>query len=139
LIPVDTPDQPLPFGGRAQILGLERYDTKAVVVWRIAPLPDPERQFADELAAAELDSEGLPDAERRMMRQRHLSRLQARGGERLTLSDEVHTEYHDRGGGSGGGEAERVGRSEFMPAIPATATQLTVRWNGLAFPVVLGP
>jgi hypothetical protein len=34
------PDQPLPFDGRLQILGIERYETKVVVAWRVAPLPD---------------------------------------------------------------------------------------------------
>jgi hypothetical protein len=137
LMPVEAPDQALPFGGRVQILGLERYDTKVVVVWRIAPLPDPEKQFASELAAEELDSQGLPDAERQMMRHQHLSRLHARGGEKVSLSDDLNTEYHNRGGGSGGSGAERVGRSEFMPAMPEVAAQLTVHWNDLAFMVAL--
>lgn len=137
LIPVDLADQALPFGGRVQILGIERYDTKVVVVWRIAPLPDLEKQFASEIAAEELDSEGLPEAERQMMRHQHLSRLHARGFEKLTLSDDVNTEYHNRGGGSGGGGAERVGRSEFMPAIPEEARRLAIHWEDLEFTVPL--
>jgi hypothetical protein len=137
LIPVEEADQPFPFGGRVQILGIERYDIKVVVVWRIAPLPDPEKQFASEIAAEELDSEGLPEAERQMMRHQHLSRLHARGVEKLTISDDVNTEYHNRGGGSGGGGAERVGRSEFMPAIPEEARRLEIQWENLEFTVPL--
>lgn len=137
LIPVEEADQPIPFGGRVQILGIERYDTKVVVVWRIAPLPDPEKQFASEIAAEELDSEGLPEAERQMMRQMHLNRLRGRGVEKLTLSDDVNTEYHKRGGGSGGGGAERVGRSEFMPAVPEEARRLAVHWEDIVFSVRL--
>ena len=110
LIPVEGGDQAISFGGRVQILGIERYDTKVVVAWRMAPLPDLEKQFASEIAAEELDSEGLPEAERQMMRHHHLNRLHAREVEKLTISDDVNTEYHKRGGGSGGGGAERVGR-----------------------------
>ncbi len=138
LIPVAQSDQALPFGGRAQILGIERYDIKVVVVWRIAPLPDPERQFASEIAAGELDTEGLPEPERQMMRMQHLSRLHARGVEKLALSDDVKTEYHKQGGGSGGGGAERVGRSEFMPAVPEEARRLVVHWEDIVFDVPLG-
>ncbi len=49
LIPVSNADQPVPFGGRVQILGIERYDSKVAVAWRLAPMPDPEVQFASEL------------------------------------------------------------------------------------------
>ena len=137
LIPVDHADQALPFGGRVQILGIERYDTKVVVVWRIAPLPDPEKQFASEIAAEELDSEGLPETERQMMRHQHLSRLHARGVEKLTISDDVNTEYHNQGGSSGGTGAERVGRSGFVPAIPEVARRLAVHWEDIVFDVPL--
>ena len=41
LIPVSEADQRVPFGGRVQILGIERYDSKVAVAWRLAPLPDP--------------------------------------------------------------------------------------------------
>ena len=60
LIPVKEADQPVPFGGRVQILGIERYDSKVAVAWRLAPLPDPELQFAQELSEHEHDTEGLP-------------------------------------------------------------------------------
>lgn len=60
LIPVKEADQPVPFGGRVQILGIERYDSKVAVAWRLAPLPDPELQFAQELSEHERDTEGLP-------------------------------------------------------------------------------
>ena len=38
LIPVKDADQPVPFGGRVQILGIERYDSKVAVAWRLAPI-----------------------------------------------------------------------------------------------------
>jgi hypothetical protein len=100
-------------------------------------LPDAEKQFAGELAAQDLDTEGLPDSERQMMRHQLLSRLHARGAEKLSLSDDMNTEYHKRGGGWGGGGAERVGRSEFMPAIPEKARRLAIRWEAIAFDVPL--
>ena len=70
LIPVTEPDRPLPSGGRLQILGIERYETKVVVVWRVAPLPDFESMYADEFAALDQDIEGLSELERRTIRER---------------------------------------------------------------------
>ncbi len=42
LISVADADRAVPHGGRLQILGIERYDTKVAVAWRMAPLPDAE-------------------------------------------------------------------------------------------------
>lgn len=137
LIPVRDGDQPIPYGGRVQILGIERYDFKVAVAWRVAPLPDPELQFAQELLDQERDCAGLPDLERQMMRTRLLHRLN-RFGRDLRLSDDVKTEYRRTGGGRSGGGDETIGRHQFMPAIPETASVLTVHWRELKFPVPVG-
>jgi hypothetical protein len=50
LVPADEPDRPLAYGGRIQILGVELYSHSVTVNWRLAPLPDPEALFSDELA-----------------------------------------------------------------------------------------
>jgi hypothetical protein len=136
LIPVRLADQPVPFGGRVQILGIERYDTKVAVTWRLAPLPDPELQFARELFDHERDSEGLPDTERQMLRRQMLHRL-SRGGPELSLSDDLHTDYRHTGGGRSGSGMETMGRDHLMPAVPEHATMLTVHWGDLGFPVAL--
>ena len=137
LIPVEQSDQALPFGGRVQILGIERYDIKVVVVWRIAPLPDPEKQFASEIAAEELDSEGLPEPERQMMRLQHLSRLRARGVEKLTLSDDVNTEYHKQGVvQEAEGRSVLAGQSS-CPPYPRRQGRLAVHWEDIVFDVPL--
>lgn len=137
LIPVNDADQPISFGGRVQILGVERYDTKVAVAWRLAPMPDPEIQFGQEVLEHERDTRGLPDAERQRMRHQFLLRL-GRDGQDLRLSDDMNTEYRNTGGGSSGGGNEMVGRAQFMPALPEPASMLTVHWGDLVFPVPLG-
>jgi hypothetical protein len=136
LIPVSNSDQPVPFGGRVQILGIERYDSKVAVAWRLAPIPDLEIQFASELSDHERDTQGLPDAERQMMRRQFLQQLNGPGRE-VGLSDDAGTEYHRMGGGHAGDGREFTGRAQFAPAIPETASTLTVRWGDLRFPVPL--
>jgi hypothetical protein len=136
LIPAQDADRPIPHGGRVQILGIERYDTKVAVAWRLAPLPDLESQFARELQDHERDTAGLPDSamERQMARRQFLSRMH-RPGQELSLTDNLGTDYHGGGGGSGGGRDERVGRSDFWPAIPSEATLLQVHWGDVVFDV----
>jgi hypothetical protein len=138
LIPVLRADREVPYGGRLQILGVERYDSKVAVAWRLAPLPDAEIQHADELRDHDRDTQGLPEGERRMMRQRFLHRLTGPARNKLTLSDDLGTEYHSMGGGSGGGGNEQTGRAEFAPGIPRAASMLTIRWDELAFEVSIG-
>jgi hypothetical protein len=136
LIPVSNADQPIPFGGRVQIMGIERYDSKVAVAWRLAPTPDPEIQFASEISDHERDTQGLPDADRQMMRRQFLHRLNGPGRE-VGLSDDLGTKYHRTGGGAGGNGQEFTGRAEFVPAIPDAASTLAVHWGDLKFPVPL--
>jgi hypothetical protein len=127
LVPARTPDVAIGFGGRLQVLGIELYDSRVAVAWRLAPLPDPERQFREQLAAHDRDSEGLPEVERRHSRQLLVHRL-GHARQHLSLSDDLGTPYHPIGGASGGGRDERTGRAQFQPAVPDAATQLTVSW-----------
>jgi len=135
LIPVVDADREVPYGGRLQILGIERYDSKLAVAWRMAPLPDAEIQYADELRDHERDTEGLPEGERRMMRQRFLRQLNLQERYKLRLSDDLGTEYRGTGGGSSASDNEQAGRAQFMPGIPKGASMLTIRWDELAFEV----
>jgi hypothetical protein len=129
LIPAENASQSVPHGGQLQILGVERYDSKTVVAWRMAPLPDPVIQYADELIAHDRDTEGLPDDERWMLRQRFLHQLNRPAGYKLTLSDDLGTEYWSTGGGSSGGGNEQTGRAQFMPGLPEGVSMMTVRWD----------
>jgi hypothetical protein len=138
LIPVKNADRSGPYGGRLQILGIERYDSKVAVAWRMAPLPDSETQYAGELRAHDRDTEGLPENERMMLRQRFLHKVNRPAGFKLTLADDLGTEYRSTGGGSSGGGDEQTGRAQFMPGIPQAASMLTVRWDDLDFGVSIG-
>ena len=93
---------------------------------------------AEELRAHDQDTEGLPEHERKMMRQRFLMHLSRPAGQTLTLSDDLGTEYRQTGGGAGGGGNEQTGRQQFMPAVPENASELTIRWDDLAFKVWIG-
>jgi len=138
LVPVEEPDRPLAYGGRIQILGVELYSDKVSVNWRLAPLPDPEALFADELADQAPDLDGLSDDFKTILRDKLTQRLQMQRRS-LSLSDDVGTEFRSTGGGSGGGGSERRGNSDFVPGVPAEAKRLVVRWDQLDFDVPLPP
>jgi hypothetical protein len=138
LIPVDQPDRPLADGGRIQILGVELYSDKVSVNWRLAPLPDPEALFADELAEQEPDLVGLSDDFKKILRDKIIQRLQMQRRS-LTLTDDLGTEFRSTGGGSGGGSNERRGHSDFAPGVPVQAKRLTVRWEEMEFSVRMPP
>lgn len=137
LLPVRDADRPVPFGGRLQILGIERFDSEVAVAWRMAPLPDDELRYADELRAHDRDTEGLPEHDRMMLRHRFLRGLAGAPGQAIALSDDAGTEYRSVGGGSSGGGNELTGRARFVPGIPPAASVLTVGWEELEFPVPL--
>lgn len=137
LVPATVPDIEVGHGGRFQVLGIELYDTKVAVAWRLAPMPDPEQYLATELAVHDRDSEGLPEEERKMLRAQFVQHASFRR-QIIGLSDDVGTVYHHGGGGSGGGRDERVGRAQFHPAVPNSATVLTVTWDAFTVAVDLG-
>jgi len=95
--------------------GIERYDWQVAVAWRLAPRPDDERRYADELRVHERDTEGLSEHDRRMLRHRFLRGISGPPGRALALSDDVGTDYRSAGGGSGGGGDELTGRARFVP------------------------
>jgi hypothetical protein len=120
------------------MLGIELYSTKVAVAWRLAPEPDYEILFHEELAAQDNDLEGVSDLERGQLRTRLLQRLKAHR-RHLRLADDAGTEYHQTGAGSSVGGGEHVGRSQFAPAIPKAATRLSIFWDELEFDVALPP
>jgi hypothetical protein len=136
LIPATSEATATRFGGRFQVLGVEMYDTQFAVAWRLAPLPDEEAMFADEIAELERDMEGLPEQRQEMMKRQMLHRLMAQTHQ-VEVTDDLGTEYHSSGGGSGGGN-ERTGRTQFYPVPPADASYLTVRWEDVVHTVSIG-
>jgi hypothetical protein len=115
LIPVRGAIVVIPDVCRVQILGIERYDSKAAIVWRVVPLPSPTK----------LESFS------------HFTQFETGPNSKTTeIADDVGTQYTVVGGHSGG-RIERVGRFEFQPAPPDNATLLFVRWEDAAFDLVL--
>jgi hypothetical protein len=138
LVPVNQPDRPLTYGGRIQILGVELYSDKVSVNWRLAPLPDPEALFADELALQDPDLEGLSEDFKKILRDKLIQRLEMQRRS-LSLTDDVGTAFRLTGGGSGGGGNERRGHSDFAPGVHSEATRLRVHWDEMEFEVPLPP
>jgi len=138
LVPANEPDRPLGYGGRIQILGVELYSDKASVNWRLAPLPDPQALFADELSQQEPDLEGLSDDFKKILRDKLIHQLQTQRRD-LSLSDDVGTEFLWTGGGGGGGGNEKRGHADFRPGVPASAKRLIVHWDDMDFEIHLPP
>jgi hypothetical protein len=137
MLPVENPDQALPLGGRIQITGVEIYDTRVGIAYRLAPLPNIEPVIREKLAGYEKETEGLPPGERQRLRMSFEYRLNRSAEPGLTLSDDIGTEYHSTMSNGGGGSDERVGRTQFEPAVPDSATKLFVRWGEVSFTVRL--
>jgi hypothetical protein len=97
LIPVDEPGRLLAYDGRIQILGVELCSDNVSVNWRVAPLPDPEALFADELIDQEPDLEGLSDDFKKIFRDKLIQRLQMQRRS-LTIADDVGTAFRSTGG-----------------------------------------
>jgi hypothetical protein len=82
------------------------------------------------------ETSGLIDEERIDLRDQLARRLVSPGAE-ATLSDDIGTTYSSCGGGCHGGSQEKIGRTDFVPAVPEEATALIVHWGDLKFPVPL--
>jgi hypothetical protein len=124
------------FGGRLRITSAEDYGRQVCVHWRVAPLPG-ESLFAEELAATDRDTEGLPDVERELLRNRLKGRLLLHRLSDFGLGDDVGTSYEQTGNDSRQGDEEWAGRACFTPAPPTEATRITVRWCGTTFDIDL--
>ncbi len=136
VLPVDQPDRALPYGGRVQILSVERYDARVGVNWRLAPIPNAFEQHQLAMSVHEQETSGLPDEARDALRDQLVQRL-ASPGMWVELSDDIGTTYRSCGGGSYGGSQEKIGRTDFIPAVPVMASVLTVHWGRLEFAVPL--
>lgn len=141
MIPVAGDETNVGFGGRLQVLGVETYDVQVGVLWRLAPPPDAEAKYADELAAYNRESEGLDEQERERGRRQLLLSLSMGAGitpksgrpsraAAVGLTDNLGTTYSSCGGGTQGGPGERFGRALLAPAPPPEAVRLAVTWEG---------
>ncbi len=95
--------------------------------WRVAPEPDLNLVFPEEIAALERDVVGLEWAADRLRAagQQHLRMMRPYAFE---LEDDVGTRYLRRGGGQSGGVGEMTGETRFIPAPPPHVTHHVVRW-----------
>ena len=119
LVSVPGADTATAFGGHIQVLGVELYDTRVTVTWRLAPPPDPEARFSEELAAHDRDAEGLPENERHLLRQHLLGQLEQLGQHQVELGDDIGTAYQRSGGNVSGSPQERVGRTNSYQRCPS--------------------
>lgn len=108
LISADEPEKVLPGVCIFQILGLERYDVKGAVLWRMLPILETER--TDELKNLSPFSVG-PEMSS------------------MEVSDDRGTAYQLTSGSAAGGGGQRNGRNEFIPAPPDDATILRIKWE----------
>ena len=132
------PDQEFEvFGGRLRIIAIEVYDVAAVSRWRVSPEPDITMAFPDESIALELDLVGLEDWAADDLRMKAHQMLRMRRLYRFELTDDVGTDYVQRGLHHGGGAGVMSGEAEFRPAPPDTASILTFSWVNLKVPVAL--
>jgi hypothetical protein len=115
LIPVEGAVTIVPGVCSIQILGIERYDSKAAIIWRVVPL------------TALVSQNDLSDYVRFETGPNRTS---------MKLTDDIGTRYILVGGHSGG-RIERVGRFEFRPPPPDNATILFVRWEDVEFNIAL--
>ena len=111
LVPARQLAKEIPNLGSFQILGIERYDNKGAVIWRMVPPPAHENT-GDAIGVADFGA----GPEIRL----------------FELSDDAGTKYQMTSGNSGG-RIEKVGRYEFRPAPPNDATILNVRLEDLSF------
>ena len=116
LVPAHLPAKELSTGGSLQILGVERYDVKVAIMWRMVARGG--WTVAHDASTVASLGTGFES-------------------QSIRLTDDRGTSYQ-RMGGSSAGRVERVGRSEFRPAAPDDATTLRVEWEGLVFEVALG-
>lgn len=124
-------------GGRFRVLGLELYDKRMRLHWRIAPPPDVDSLYAEDATAAERDSAGLPEHEREELRFRRRGHQQGRIWHELTVTDDVGTAYQHIGAGSSGYENEILGTQVVVPGPPASAAVVTVELRGARFDIPL--
>jgi hypothetical protein len=116
MVPTSSTAKFLREGLSVQLLGLEIYDTKVAIDWRVIPaIGETSSMIGHDLEPFDY---GLEQAT-------------------ITLADDVvGTAYHHVGGHSGGW-VERVGRSEFQPPPPISATLLLAEWKNANFEIAL--
>jgi hypothetical protein len=108
---------------------VDLYDSTVAVRWRVAPEPDIAAVFSVEEAQLVRDIQGTEEWAGQVLRNKAHRRLRMMKLYRFELSDDTGTEYVPRGGGAGGlPGSEMTGEARFVPAVPASVTELTFSW-----------
>lgn len=77
------------------------------------------------------DHEVTGKARSSALRRRHEARQQVAGPDLWSVTDDIGGRYRFSGGGSHGSGPRMTGELVFQPAVPATATSLTVAYSGI--------
>jgi hypothetical protein len=132
------PDQEFEvFNGRLRVISIEIYDVAAVIRWRVWPEPVITLAFPEESAALELDLIGLEEWAADDLRMKGHEMLRRMRLYRFELTDDVGTDYVQRGQRHGGAGGVTSGEAEFRPSPPGSASTLTISWLNLRVPVAL--
>jgi hypothetical protein len=114
-------------------MGLEIYDSRMALLWRLCALEDGQTLELDPLRDTEGETEGLPERERNRLRWRARGRTPFYLADWCQCSDDVGTAYKVVAGGAGGSDDEMTGRSVIVPAAPVSASRLTITTQGHVF------
>ena len=74
------------------------------------------------------DTQGLPEGERKMMRQRFLRRLNLGERYKLALSDDLGTEYRGMGGGTNASDNEQSGLRRHIESRRRATEPSAMQW-----------
>jgi hypothetical protein len=124
-------------GSELRVVGIEIYDSRVVIRWCSAPIPDAWSAFPEKRAALERDMDGLEEwakVELRRNAERRMHRLLMYD---MALADDVGTTYLECEFHGGGTYKEWNGDAAFRPAPSPAASVLTLTWLGTDAPLPL--
>lgn len=131
LVPGPNVEHEVP-GARLRLLGLEIYDSRMALLWRLCSLNDGPLQL-ESSREVEIDTDGLPERDRNRLSSRARGRIPLYLAEWFQCSDDVGTAYRVVAGGASGSDQELTGRSVIEPAAPSSASTLTIAAQGHNF------
>ena len=138
VIPVSLVEATHFSGGRMRVLAIERYETKFAVKWEFS-FPEDTASLLSAGDEAEVQDrvrsrsyKNAAERDKRQVEWRRLGFLR-----RLTVTDDLGTEYEHVGGGGGVSAFVANWRSTFTPAISGATSSLTIRHGEMVVQVPL--
>jgi hypothetical protein len=109
---IPGPDAEFDFYARKlRLIAVDVYDTAVEIRWRVAPEPDIDAVFPDEMAQMARDTEGTQEWAAAHLQNEGREGLRRQRIYRFQLSDDAGTPYMHNGGGSGGRRGETTGQA----------------------------